>query len=256
MEIGELEEGNVAALSSLTINQGDIWGIHARAHYFEMSKQHQLGTQWLESVRQNWAVPSGALYMHLCWHLALLYMGINQIDKAFQIFTSQILPNMNGIAMNLTDAASLLWRLELRGRTVEQAWWDELASQWRIAIPAAWTGPQISHNTYPFNICHMALTLSKSSRPEDRKALEFLVYQVGGFSAIQEFVPLKEQTNLHHTAATTANICDSVIAFSENRWVDCVSSLISVKKQIQTIGGSTPQRAIFSIIADKACSKV
>lgn len=253
MEIGQTEDGDAAARESLQINPGDIWSIHARCHYFEMTKDYTTAIEWLNSVKSRWEIQGGALLTHMYWHLALFHLGRGEFDTAREIFEVKVLTNANMAAIDLVDASTLLWRLELGGRTVQAAWWDEISAQWLKSIPL--TAP-LPPTTIPMNLTHLALAVVKSSRAADRLALNSMMNQLKEIEegAVGQYLVM--QSYLEKMSAITRELCDGLIAFAQGDNRKCVETLNPIRGFLLGTGGSIPQRAIYFQILGEAKKRV
>jgi tetratricopeptide (TPR) repeat protein len=253
LEVGELEFGRKSAEAALMKNPADVWSIHAMSHYYEMSNDYGAAITWVRSIENVWSPPEGdvLLNIHMWWHTALFYVGDNQLDVAMSIYEEKI-KGKNQL-MDLADASSLLWRLELRGRQIEQAWWDEVATIWSSSLNVA---GELSPNTYSFNLIHLALALTKSQLSEHSKLFVHVMKQILKFVKQTEELPLMDQSCLHPNALATRNVCLGVQAFVLEDYAESFRLLNFIVSQLQLMGGSTPQRAIFRMICKGAAKRL
>src|SRR5690606_29662662 len=80
---------------------------------------------------------SGILYGHIAWHAALAALEREDAATALAIYEDKIRPPVSqGTPINIvSDAASLLWRLEAYDHSVPQRLWHEAADYARQAFP-------------------------------------------------------------------------------------------------------------------------
>lgn len=100
---------------------GDLGRAHVLAHeLLDAGRHHEgrrrLGT-WLEGQQG-----SGSRWVHLQWHMAIFEIATGALDAPLDRYRTHILPAVySGDA--LTDAPSLLWRLNLAGVATEESDW-------------------------------------------------------------------------------------------------------------------------------------
>jgi hypothetical protein len=187
----------------------------------------------------------------LWWHLSLFYIGQGDFVEATKIFTENILPMKNMGAIDLVDASTLLWRLELHGRSVEQAWWDEIARQWNSVLVIS---PTFSPNTFPMNLTHMVLSIVKS--PQHSSGVKRIIKLLGKMEEDAVVQHLADQSYLYRTAAVTRQLCAGLAAFAGGDFLKCIRALKPIRSQILPTGGSIPQRSIYFQILSTAAEKL
>ncbi len=123
-EAGRLTEADMAGRQALELAPDDAWGLHAVAHVAEARKQTRVGLDWLEKTRPVWSNCNNFKY-HMGWHLALLQLSSGDAESALRIYDAEVRPQATDDFRDVANAASLLWRLALRGVAVGTRW-DEL----------------------------------------------------------------------------------------------------------------------------------
>src|SRR5262249_16356190 len=64
------------------------------------------------------------------WHRALFHIELGQYDAALALYDGPIRATQRPIALSLTNAPALLWRLEMLGCDVADRWQD-VVTQWQ-----------------------------------------------------------------------------------------------------------------------------
>jgi hypothetical protein len=194
-ETGHYERAEELAMAALHMDPRDAWAAHAAVHVYEMRGQREQGKQLLKESEEYWA-ESNIFARHLHWHWALFAaedgtVGYRSalsrcvcccvprfvcgpakrvppspphISRSFDDFVS-VPDKPQPPACALTDATSLLWRLEMLhaaelqpalpgmarpsqevtslparsapGAVAEGTRWEDLASCWAHFLPNA-----------------------------------------------------------------------------------------------------------------------
>lgn len=124
-ETGEYRLAEASGRRGLEFARDDAWGLHAVAHVHDMTGRSEEGAGWLENHPDGWAHCNNFGY-HVWWHLALMYLDQGQADKALALYDTNIRKDKTDDYRDISNAASLLVRLELEGVDVG-ARWEEIA---------------------------------------------------------------------------------------------------------------------------------
>ncbi|UES52859.1 tetratricopeptide repeat protein [Roseibium aggregatum] len=124
-ETGDYRLAEAAGRKGLEFARDDAWGLHAVAHVHDMTGRSEEGAGWLETQPEGWAHCNNFGY-HVWWHLALMYLDQGQADKALALYDTDIRKDKTDDYRDISNAASLLVRLELEGVDTGPRW-DELA---------------------------------------------------------------------------------------------------------------------------------
>jgi len=104
----------------------DAWGVHAVAHVFDMTNRTQEGVTWLSSQPETWAHCNNFRY-HVWWHLALFHLDRGDYAEALRLYDAEVRQDRTDDYRDISNAASLLSRLEIEGVDVGDRW-DEMAA--------------------------------------------------------------------------------------------------------------------------------
>ncbi|TYC49374.1 tetratricopeptide repeat protein [Rhodobacterales bacterium] len=124
-ETGEYRLAEACGRRGLEFSPDDAWGLHAVAHVHDMTGRSEEGASWLETHPDGWAHCNNFGY-HVWWHLALMYLDKGDADRALRLYDAEVRKDKSDDYRDISNAASLLMRLELEGVNVG-ARWDELA---------------------------------------------------------------------------------------------------------------------------------
>jgi tetratricopeptide (TPR) repeat protein len=160
-EAGAYAEAEAAGKRAVRIEPADSWGLHAVSHVFEMTGRVDEGCEWLNASRPVWSRCNNFAY-HMAWHLALLHLENRDHEKVLALYDEEIRPVQTDDFRDMSNAVSLLWRLEQEGADVGDRW------------PALYdiARRRLADTTYIFASLHYLLALIASG---DMNAAEELV---------------------------------------------------------------------------------
>uniref|UniRef100_A0AC35U6I9 Tetratricopeptide repeat protein 38 n=1 Tax=Rhabditophanes sp. KR3021 TaxID=114890 RepID=A0AC35U6I9_9BILA len=228
-ETNMIPEAEKVAKHALTLRKEECWATHALSHCFEMTNRHTEGIEMLESTAEYWR-PGWIIECHNLWHWALFYYDLENYDKSLQIYDEYIrkIFNKQQSVLDLTDAASLLYRLELKGVNVGKQRWEEL-------LPVAYF--HINNHSYAFNDPHIAFVLTKCGETDKMK----------------EFIEINESYESEHFTDVSFNtrnfstpVIKAVDSFSAANYQNCFDLLYPIRSQFNHMGGSNAQRDVIT----------
>lgn len=121
-ESGRYPEAEAAGLEALDINRKDIWAAHAVTHVYQMQSRFEEAIPFIDSLLPEWSSANNFVY-HLHWHKALLHIGLGNLDQALNVYDETLVkPLADDFYLDVCNATSLLWRLEMSGVQVEDRW--------------------------------------------------------------------------------------------------------------------------------------
>lgn len=124
-EAGDYGRAEAIGREGVELCPPDAWGLHAVAHVHDMQGRAHDGLDWLSGRETSWAHCNNFRF-HVWWHRALLHLDLGQYDTALHLYDRDIRAEQTDDYRDISNAASLLMRLELEGVDVGHRW-DELA---------------------------------------------------------------------------------------------------------------------------------
>ncbi len=227
-ETGAYEKAEIAGRQALWMVSDDAWGLHAVAHVHEMTGNAQLGLDWLAGREDAWAHCNNFRY-HVWWHKALMHLDLGQVEQVIELYDQNIRQDKTDDYRDISNATSLLSRLELEGVNVGDRW-EELAD-----LSAART----EDGCLIFADLHYLLALTGDNRPDATgKLLQRIQKDAGrnhGDTAIRMSDP--------GVAAAKG-----LEAFGKGQYGAAFDFLFSARGSMQLAGGSHAQRDVFERI--------
>lgn len=226
-ETGEYDRAEAAGRAGLVLAPDDSWGLHAIAHVYDMTARPDLGIRLIETHTKAWDHCNNFRY-HVWWHKALLHMDQGQLDVALGLYDAQVRADKTDDYRDISNATSLLVRLELEGVDVGLRW-EELAD---LAQNRTDDGLVV------FADLHYMLALTGADRPDAK------VEMTRRFA--RDATKSGEMPQRYANPGVAA--LSGLNAFAEGRYDAAFADLVSARPAMQSIGGSHAQRDVFERI--------
>ncbi len=223
-EMGDYDRALAVGVRALEVEPADAWAIHAVAHVHEMTNQIDAGERWLHSRAAD--LIGSYLAVHLSWHRALYSADQQRWDRVLEIYDAAIFRPPVGAVMELLDASSLLWRLELQDVDVGERWL-QLADAWEPRIEEAW---------YAFNDYHAMMAFAGARRFDLAERL----------LATLRTTAETASDNGKVTRAVGLPVAEALLAYAQTRYRDAVRLLEPVRTRLLGAGGSHAQRDVIA----------
>lgn len=224
-EAGDLDRAEALGRRAIEIEPADIWAAHAVAHVFESRADPKAGLEWLDGLRDHWGGIHNFVH-HAHWHRGLFALDAGDSETALAIFDADVWTDRVEDYLDLSNGASLLWRLAeagmpLGGRMVGVA---DLAE--KLAF----------NHALAFSDCHIAVALALDGRVETLSSfvadLDKSARRGAGTQArVLEFV--------------ARGLCDAVAADAAGEAGEACGLLLAARSSLWRIGGSFAQRDLF-----------
>ncbi|MGK0343582.1 MAG: tetratricopeptide (TPR) repeat protein [Candidatus Azotimanducaceae bacterium] len=121
-ESGEYLEAEKLGRQAVELNPNDQWAAHAVAHVMQMQSRFVDGIEWTANLLPTWQDSNNFIF-HVHWHQALFQLGQDNLDAALSIYDKQLVaPLADDFYLDVCNAASLLWRIEMLGGQVGDRW--------------------------------------------------------------------------------------------------------------------------------------
>ncbi len=225
-ENGDYVAAEASGRRAVELQPRDGWAQHAVAHVLEMQNRQREGVAWMRGNQPHWTGDS-FFQVHNWWHLALYYLDLGEIDEVLALFDGPIFGARSGLALDLVDAAALLWRLHLQGVELGTRW-QAVADDW-AALGAV--------GQYAFNDAHAMMAFVGAGRVDAAAAvLEAQHQALGGTTDNQRF-----------SAEVGLPLCLALQAFGDGDYRRCVDLLRPIRSIAQRFGGSHAQRDLLDL---------
>ena len=202
----------------------DAWGVHAVAHVFDMTNRAREGVTWLSHQPETWAHCNNFRY-HVWWHLALFHLERGENAEALRLYDTEIRADRTDDYRDISNAASLLTRLELEGVDVGDRW-QELSDL---------CAGRTDDGCVVFADLHYMLALGQDD---------------GHGRACALLTSMKKNAMTDTTMGKVAadagvSAAEGLLRFAHGDYGSAYRSLAAARPAIGTVGGSHAQRDVF-----------
>jgi tetratricopeptide (TPR) repeat protein len=212
-----------------------FWSHHTVAHVMEMAGRPEDGLGWMVAREPLWSTPGHLNQVHIWWHKALFHLELGQYDAALALYDGPIRASQRPVALSLTNATALLWRLDALGVEIGGRWLEEAA---------LWEG-HADGKCLLFADIHAAMAELRSGR-------EGLVERRLG--AMRETAANgAEAAGLYRTVGIP--IVEGLAAFHSGAYAEAVDLLLPVRFGLWQIGGSHAQRDVVDWTLTEAAAR-
>ena len=231
-EAGDYAGAERAGMRALDLAPDDAWGLHAVAHIYDMTARPDDGVAFVEANAAAWAHCNNFRY-HVWWHLALLHLDRGDADRALALYDAEVRRDRTDDYRDISNATSLLMRLELEGVGVGDRW-EELAG-----LCAA----RVDDGCLAFADLHYMLALCGGGRDAAARDLIRRMH-VDALHNIGEMDCVMRHPGL--------SVAKGLQAFTEGRHKAAFAALGSARGALLAIGGSHAQRDVFERVTIEA----
>ena len=222
-ECGDYANAERFGRRAVELEPRDAWAQHAVAHVLEMQGRRDEGIRWMRG-NAGWQRDS-LLGVHNWWHLALYHLEQGDTATVFELFDGPINGAGSEVHLDLLDASSMLWRLQLRGVDVGGRW-QSVADRW---------APSANSGHYAFNDMHAAMAFACTGRDD-------LVQQV---LAAQAEAMRRDDDNAMFTREVGGPATQAMVAFATGQYGRATDLLRGVRSRAHHFGGSHAQRDVI-----------
>jgi tetratricopeptide (TPR) repeat protein len=128
-EAGDYARAEDESRAAAELEPLSFWPHHTVAHVMEMTGRPEDGLGWMAAREALWSTPSHLNQVHIWWHRALFHLELGQYDAALALYDGPMRSTQRPVALSLTNATALLWRLDALGCDVGDRWREE-ATLW------------------------------------------------------------------------------------------------------------------------------
>lgn len=230
-ENGQYAAAEKAGMQGLQYAADDAWGLHAVAHVYDMTHQVDRGIALLDANTGAWSHCNNFRF-HVWWHKALLHLDQGEIDAVFDLYDTKIRDEHTDDYRDISNATSLLMRLELEGISVGTRW-AELADL---------AETRTDDGSLTFADLHYLLALVGDGRADASMRLQVNIAQHASGDA--------DMSHVMQTPGIAASA--GLTAFGEAQYNTAFSHLKSAQSDFQLMGGSHAQRDVFERLTIEA----
>ena len=123
-ETNEFDGAMAAAERALAITRAEPWAHHTVAHVHETRGSAAEGRAFMLAHADTWDGLNSFMLTHNWWHVALFEMDRDAPEEALRLYDERVWGVWKDYSQDQIGAASLLWRLEMRGLDVGARWAD------------------------------------------------------------------------------------------------------------------------------------
>ena len=223
-EAGDYPRAEDQSRAAAELEPLSFWPHHTVAHVMEMTGRPEDGLGWMAAREALWSTPGHMNQVHIWWHKALFHLELGQYDEALALYDGPMRATQRPVALSLTNATALLWRLDTLGYDIGERW-RELAALWR---------GHADGKCLVFGDIHAAMAELRSG---EASALERRL------AAMHETAASGlEAAGLYRTVGIP--IVEGLAAFHRGAYAEAVELLLPVRFDLWQIGGSHAQRDV------------
>ena len=224
-ETGDYEAAERAGREAIERNSADIWAAHAVQHVFEMTGRPRQGIAWTERLEADWRGCNNFAY-HALWHRCLFLLELGQHDRAFELYDREVRPESTDDLLDISNAVSLLWRLEQAGVDVGDRW-QELAVR---------SEAHIDDHLLTFGDVHYLLALAAAGRADEAQRFT---------ESLSRYAARHDESEAAVAGDPGLALALAILARQRGDHAAASRELAAVRDNVWRIGGSHAQRDLF-----------
>jgi tetratricopeptide (TPR) repeat protein len=224
-ETGDYAAAERIGREAVERNPADIWAAHAVAHVFEMSGRPREGVEWVDHLEGHWRECNNFAY-HALWHRCLFLLELGALGHVLDLYDREVRPESTDDLLDISNAVSLLWRLEQAGVDVGHRW-EELAAR---------AEAHVDDHLLVFGDAHYLMALAAAGRHEDAARM---------VASLSHYAEESSETEAVVAREPGMALARAILARRRGDHGGAVRELVAVRDQIWRIGGSHAQRDLF-----------
>ena len=230
-EMGHYAKAEQAGLRGLEFADDDAWGLHAVAHVYDMTNDTGRGIALIDRNMAAWSHCNNFRF-HVWWHKALLHLDAGDVATVLDLYDRKIRDEKTDDYRDISNATSLLMRLEMEGVDVGDRWVElaDLAER------------RTDDGCLTFADMHYMLALIGETRPDAVDRLNASVAERA--EAADDMAEVMSSPGLATSQGLTA--------FGDADYGRAFSHLKVAQPDFQAMGGSHAQRDVFERLTIEA----
>jgi tetratricopeptide (TPR) repeat protein len=234
-EAGDYAHAEDISREAAELEPLSFWPHHTVAHVMEMTGRPEDGLGWMAAREALWSGPGHANEVHIWWHRALFHLELGQYEAALALYDGPIRGTQRPLALSLTNATALLWRLDTLGLAIGERWQAE-ADLW---------ADHADGKCLVFADIHAAMAELCAGR--EKLVVERLAAMRGTAAS------KAEAAHLYRTVGVP--IVEGLAAFHRGDYADAVERLLPARVELWRIGGSYAQRDVMDWTVTEAAAR-
>jgi tetratricopeptide (TPR) repeat protein len=223
-EAGDYVRAEEESRAAAELEPLSFWPHHTVAHVMEMTGRPEDGLGWMAAREALWSTPGHMNQVHIWWHKALFHLELGQYDEALALYDGPMRTTQRPVALSLTNATALLWRLDTLGYDIGERW-RELAALWQ---------DHADGKCLVFGDIHAAMAELRSGEASAVERRLEAMHETAASGL--------EAAGLYRTVGIP--IVEGLAAFDRGAWAEAVELLLPVRFDLWQIGGSHAQRDV------------
>src|SRR5947207_4445491 len=223
-EAGDYARAEEESRAAAELEPLSFWPHHTVAHVMEMTGRPEDGLGWMAAREALWSSPGHLNQVHIWWHKALFHLELGQYDAALALYDGPVRATQRPVALSLTNASALLWRLDTLGYDIGDRW-RELADLW---------ADRADGKCLVFGDIHAAMAELRSGQEALVERRLAAMHQTAASGA--------EAAGLYRTVGSS--VVEGLTAFHRGAYDEAVELLLPVRFDLWQIGGSHAQRDV------------
>jgi tetratricopeptide (TPR) repeat protein len=224
-EAGDYARAEDKSREAAELEPLSFWPHHTVAHVMEMTGRPEDGLGWMAAREALWSTPGHLNQVHIWWHKALFHLELGQYDEALALYDGPLCATQRPLALSLTNASALLWRLDTLG--------CEIGDRWR-ELAALWEG-HADGKCLVFADIHAAMAELRSDREALVERRLDAMRETAGSDA--------EAAGLYRGVGIP--VVEALRAFHRGAYDQAVTLLLQTRWDLWQIGGSHAQRDVI-----------
>jgi tetratricopeptide (TPR) repeat protein len=223
-EAGDYTRAEEESRAAAELEPLSFWPHHTVAHVMEMTGRPEDGLGWMAAREALWSTPGHLNQVHIWWHKSLFHLELGQYDAALALYDGPMRATQRPVALSITNATALLWRLDTLGYDVGERW-REQADLWQ---------GHADGKCLVFADIHAVMAELRSGEANAvERRLEAMRETAAGDV---------EAAGLYRTVGIP--LVEGLAAFHRGAWAEAVELLLPVRFDLWQIGGSHAQRDV------------